>query len=288
MIPGLSLIGAGSDSTIINTQALVNSTGFVAVKVKDSCLFKNFKIIIYYNNDKGYGIAQIGNSIVSQNRITKGAVGIYSGWTGTLIPIVYKNIIDSVIYGIDIFNSSPLVRGNIISPTENTASTIMKGVSISANTYNYKPIVDSNYIEAGIRCYGIYKNPGTRSTITNNVIKLQSSGGEGIFLHSYGSDSAWVYNNLIYTEISAAYAINNIEIPYLYVTNNYLTGNFLQYALYLFPNNVAKNNVITKSTRGVGNMGHQTLSSNIIMFGRMISTIQALHLTQQTFQLIQW
>ena len=254
MIPGLALIGAGADSTIINTQALVNTTGFVAVEVKDSCLFKNFKIIVYYNNDKGYGIAQIGNSIVSQNRITKGALGIYSGWTGTLIPIVYKNIIDNVTHGIYIFNSSPLVRGNIISPTENNASTIMKGVSISANTYNYKPIVDSNYIEAGIRCCGIYKDPGTRSTIKNNEIRL-INGFKGIFMHSYVSDSAWVYNNLIYTELPAAYAIENIGIPYLHVNNNYLSGNFLQYALYLFPNNVAKNNVITKSARGIGKYG---------------------------------
>src|SRR3989337_1243404 len=48
MIPGLTLIGAGADSCTINTQKLVNSTGFVAVEVEDSCIFKGFHILVYY------------------------------------------------------------------------------------------------------------------------------------------------------------------------------------------------------------------------------------------------
>ena len=90
MIPWLSLIGSGSDSTAINTQALVNSNGFVAVKVKDSCLFKGFQIVVYYNSDKGYGIAQSGNSVVKENKVTTAAYGIYVGYTGTNIPFCIK------------------------------------------------------------------------------------------------------------------------------------------------------------------------------------------------------
>ena len=82
MIPGLALIGAGVDSCIINTQSLVNSTGFVAVEVENSCLLKGFKIVVYYNNDKGFGIVQSSNSRVINNRITSAGTGIYIGWTG--------------------------------------------------------------------------------------------------------------------------------------------------------------------------------------------------------------
>src|SRR5512147_866488 len=54
MIPGLSLIGAGMDSTIIDTRALVDTIGFISVDVADSCLLKEFNIKVYYNTTKGY------------------------------------------------------------------------------------------------------------------------------------------------------------------------------------------------------------------------------------------
>src|SRR5690606_13478361 len=42
MINGLALIGAGTDSCIIDTRALVTSIGFIAVTVADSCIFEGF------------------------------------------------------------------------------------------------------------------------------------------------------------------------------------------------------------------------------------------------------
>ena len=44
MIAGLSLIGAGADSCIIDTRELVTSQNFVSVKVANSCLFTGFQI----------------------------------------------------------------------------------------------------------------------------------------------------------------------------------------------------------------------------------------------------
>ena len=71
MIPGLSLIGAGMDSCVIDTRALVNSNGFISVDVADSCLFQGFNVFVYYNTNKGYGIAVRGNDLVTLNKITK-------------------------------------------------------------------------------------------------------------------------------------------------------------------------------------------------------------------------
>src|SRR3972149_5324967 len=50
MIPGLTLIGAGMDSTIIDTRQLVQPTDFFVVVIKDACIFMNFRIITSNNN----------------------------------------------------------------------------------------------------------------------------------------------------------------------------------------------------------------------------------------------
>jgi hypothetical protein len=51
MIPGLTLIGAGMDSCVIDTRNLVFS-GFNSVIVKDSCIFRDFQVIVA-NQDVG-------------------------------------------------------------------------------------------------------------------------------------------------------------------------------------------------------------------------------------------
>src|SRR5690606_6467221 len=56
MINGLSLIGAGTDSCIIDTRALITSISTEAVVVADSCLFTGFNIWVYYSWEMGRGI----------------------------------------------------------------------------------------------------------------------------------------------------------------------------------------------------------------------------------------
>ena len=259
MIPGLSLIGAGSDSTIINTQTLVNAQDFVAVAVQDSCVIRGFHVIVYYNNDKGRGIKIDGNSIAEFNKVSGSARGFWMDETGNKRMVVYKNYIYNVQRGVHIYNSSPLVRGNSIFPTDNNAATILCGIWIDAINTTYRPIIDSNYIEANYRTDGINKNPGTRSTITNNEI-IMKGGTDGIFLHSFASDSNWVLNNKIYAEegIDAIYTTGS---NYLYIYNNYATGNFLdlEYAISVGPNHTVINNVVTNAERGVEAWGTQNL-----------------------------
>ena len=55
MIPGLSLIGSGMDSCIINTVDLAQPTDFIAVRVKENGTFEGFHVIVS-NNNWGTGI----------------------------------------------------------------------------------------------------------------------------------------------------------------------------------------------------------------------------------------
>jgi parallel beta-helix repeat protein len=249
MIPGLSLIGAGSDSCIINTQTLVNSTGFVAVEVKDSCLIKGFQIIVYYNSQKGYGIAQSGNSKVEENFITTAAFGMYIGYTGTKTPVVTKNIINKVSKGVDIFNSSVRLRNNIISTDPNSQAIIIVGINVEAFTNDYTPIIDSNFIQTNF--YGIYKFLGANPIISNNIIVM--NGGRGITIQQ--SDSAKVFNNGI---INSGYAgIDNNSFTNLLLYNNYIKGEFGTYGIKVGSNSIVKNNVVTNKNRGIGKWGSQ-------------------------------
>src|SRR5512146_55200 len=53
MIPGLSLIGAGMDSCVIDTRALVDTIGFISVDVTDNCTLIGFNVMTYYNSREG-------------------------------------------------------------------------------------------------------------------------------------------------------------------------------------------------------------------------------------------
>ena len=95
---------------VINTQALVNTIGFVAVDVKDSCLLTGFQIIVYYNTDMGYGVNCHGNcKVITLNRIQKAAhteFGLVN--TGINKPYLYNNNVSEVQKGAIIFNSKPI------------------------------------------------------------------------------------------------------------------------------------------------------------------------------------
>ena len=147
MIPGLSLIGAGADSCVINTQALLNAQDFIAVEVKDSCILKGFHVIVYYNNEKGRGAEGYGNCLIEFNRVSKSARGFNLNDTGNSIPNIYKNNINDVLIGIYIFNSSPIIKENIIVTSYNFVATINDGIYIGAFGPSYAPLIESNYVE---------------------------------------------------------------------------------------------------------------------------------------------
>ncbi|HEY6906263.1 MAG TPA: hypothetical protein VI230_02295, partial [Ignavibacteriaceae bacterium] len=194
MIPGLSLIGNGMDSCIIDTHNLVTSQNFASVRIADSCLLKGFHIIIYNNYDKGVGIAMnisAFNSLITLNNISNGFEGIYVGNK----PYIYNNIISKVTTGIGLFNSNSVVRKNTIYTDPNSDFPIVDGIEIQAFDYTYKPLIDSNIIYP-LYAYGIHKSFGSTPTISNNIIILDSIySGDAMSL--YLSDTVKVFNNLI-------------------------------------------------------------------------------------------
>jgi hypothetical protein len=248
MINGLSLIGAGTDSCVIDTRNLVTSQNFHSVEVTDSCLFTGFQVMVYNNSTWGHGIAASGKCLVTLNKISYGRYGISNDDSG---PIIYKNSLVNVSQGVRLFNSNALVRKNMIYIDPNSQAVVVSGIYMEAFDNNYYPIIDSNYIETSSE--GIRKSFGTRSTIRNNTIILNRVGARGIRIGS--SDSVKVYNNLIIAE-SGRDGIHNINIPYLQIFNNFATGNFddqqnLAFVITVGTNNIAKHNVVTNAERGV-------------------------------------
>jgi hypothetical protein len=258
MINGLSLIGAGTDSCVINTQEMATTTSFRSVIVKDTCLLRGFKIIVAYNSELGGGISGSAiNSLIIFNRVTKAKYGIENGSNVT----IYKNKIDNISTGIELFNSNAIVRQNFIYTNPNSQSAIIAGIYIEAFDFSYTPIIDSNYIEIE-KGDGIRKSFGTRPTIKNNTLLLKGVGTYGIELLG-PSDSAKVYNNKIYA-IRGVEGIYPSGVQFLTLYNNYVTGNFddqqnLRYVITLGSNHTANNNVVTNAERGVKAVGTQNL-----------------------------
>ncbi len=241
MIPGLSLIGAGMDSCVIDTRELVTNSQYRAVEVRDSCHFKGFHIIPYHNSDMAYGIYGVGSNFITENKVTNGIGGIYSGLYST----VYKNVIIDNRVEIYVFNSNAIVRQNYITQNNYQGGS---GIHIEGFNYSFTPIIDSNYIETneiGIR--GIDQLGGARPIIAHNTIVMRH-GQWGISL--YVSDSAKVYNNLIYAE-NGVEGIRINGVPYIDLQNNFVTGN-LGTGIVIGPApNVAKHNVVTGTNSGI-------------------------------------
>jgi hypothetical protein len=255
MTPSLSLIGAGMDSCIIDTKELITSNNTTAVSIADSCQIKGFNIKVSTGSSVGFGIAvQVGttNCLITLNKISQGGIGIEINNVDTSNHsniIIYKNTFNNVGVGIDFFNSNTVVRGNIIYTDPNTD--FQYGVELGSYYYNtYAPIIDSNYIEA--QWAGIDQSFGSKPTINNNTIVFKNfGGGDGINIGD--SDSAFVSNNLIinFNKNRLGAGIQNMGTRCLTVNNNYISGDCVYGSLQLLPGDIARNNLITKSSIGV-------------------------------------
>src|SRR5690606_34437268 len=220
MIPGLSLIGAGIDSCVIDTRDLVNSQNFISVAIADSCLFTGFHILIYYDTDKGVGISREGNagsSLITLNSITTGYEGIFLGDS----PVIYKNNFYNLSVGIELFNSNGTARKNIIYTAPSSQLALTAGIYIQAFDNSYTPVIDSNYIETYGE--GIRQSFGSNPTISNNTIILKLVGARGIRGGGV-PDSLKIFNNLIYAE--EGFNGINPNVTNARIFNNHQAGNF--------------------------------------------------------------
>ncbi len=242
MISGLSLIGAGMDSCVVDTRTFAHLTSFKSVQIKDTCLLKGFKIIVANNSELGGGISGSAiNSIITLNKITHAKYGIENGSNTT----IYNNIVEYISSGIYLFNSNALVKNNLVYTDPNSQSAVIAAIRIEAFNNDYRPIIEANYIETSYD--GIRKSFGSRPIIRNNTIFTKNA-QNGIFL-GYASDSAEVYNNLIYSDGSLD-GIINTGVQYLQLFNNYIIGG-LGSGIKAGPDNRVKNNVVTFTNVGM-------------------------------------
>jgi hypothetical protein len=251
MIPGLSLIGAGTDSCWIDSRQIITMQNYKTIDMKDSCLIKGFYIRSTNNFNYGFGIYTEGeNGSITLNKFSEANSGILLSLSSVE---VYKNICVNLRNGIYLSSSNSIVRKNEIYTL---ADQIGSGIFITGFTDDYHPLIDSNYIAT--RTDGIRKSIGTTPTIKNNVIEFMQYGGEAIYLSD--SDSAYVYNNLILMRTGIG-GIYNYNVPYLQVFNNYIQGRTINSPLGMLVggNNTVKNNVVVNTVTGIQAGGIQNL-----------------------------
>lgn len=170
MIHGLSLIGSGWDSCIIDTRTLSYPQSFYSVTMKDSCTLEGFHIIVT-NTTGGSGIKcwpEVNDPPYFHGEIKNNKVSISNNgiFTSDAFLTIKDNVIENVNYGIDVHASSTTVIDSI----------------------------NNNYL-IDIRDYGILTNLGARAVIFNNTILVKSEYGDAIAMASMGTSK--IYNNLL-------------------------------------------------------------------------------------------
>jgi hypothetical protein len=170
MVPGLSLIGAGMDSCVIDMTTVTGWT--TAVTMKDSCLIKGFKIDFVPNNYQPTGIYM--NSIgpdytegctVIHNRIDNAYRGIWA-----TEGIIRHNIIINSLFGITL-DIDDLPREYIAYIDSNYISNTQKEFRVSNKT---KIKARNNIImDGGSTLYEIFENTlggSMNPEFSNNII----------------------------------------------------------------------------------------------------------------------
>jgi len=229
MIPGLSLIGAGMDSCVIDTR---NFSAPQSVIVDSDCLLKNFKIIVQNSvHTSGTGIIISGlNSIVERNEVLNGR-----------IPAIWCD------------NTNSIIRHNRILYCN-------WGIYVEFN----QPTIDSNYIYielAGGR--GINPTLGSDPIIRGNTIVMNNSSNLTVGYISVFNFSAVVQNNLFYSiQSDRLIFAQQSEI----LVNNIVFGNY-NLGIYKVPTGVIKNNSVTGGETGIrigsGNPPPQVQYNNV-------------------------
>jgi len=223
---GITLLGSGIDSCIIDTREIKTSDIHIrAVKIQSDCTLKGFYIVVN-TPDSGIGIfGQAERVVIENNKITDAFYGIYPGDSDVLIK---NNIFSNVDIGVCL-ESSTRVRVQVIA--ENLMSVNTNGILISF---------------------------GTKPIIRNNIIHVHNPGHYGSAYQGGGSDTAKVFNNLIIVD-EEVYGISCSMVPTL-IYNNLLIGSFWYRAINSGNYNEIKNNVIINSPKGiVAEAGHTPL-----------------------------
>ncbi|MCW8818322.1 MAG: right-handed parallel beta-helix repeat-containing protein, partial [Ignavibacteriaceae bacterium] len=246
MINGLSLIGAGTDSCVVDSRQLVTLQNYKTIDMKNNCLVKGLYILSSNDFDYGYGIyTEAQSGLITLNKFSNANSGIEL--YGSNVE-AYKNYCFNVRTGISVANSNSIVRKNELFMTSSTGAGV-SGIFITAFSSNYQPIIDSNCIISNYG-RGVRKSIGASPIIKNNLIQFIQYGAEGIFLST--SDSTKIYNNLIIIG-TGQIGIDNNDVVSCQVLNNYIFGGEINspQGIYVSSWDTVKNNVVTNTTRGI-------------------------------------
>jgi len=170
---GLTLIGAGMDSCIIDTRTIAVPPDYYTLTMRDECSIEGFHIITLSNQGGTVGILCFpgpSDSLYFQgkiinNKISKAGRGIYTS------------------------NAFLAIKDNII---ENVG----EGIRVSALDTTVLDSIYNNYLFQIIN-KGINTSLGCRAIIFNNYVQLEAEDSDGIGIGSAGTSA--IFNNLIFT-----------------------------------------------------------------------------------------
>ncbi|MDP3831102.1 MAG: right-handed parallel beta-helix repeat-containing protein, partial [Ignavibacteriaceae bacterium] len=226
MIHGLSLIGSGWDSCIIDTRTLSYPQSFYSVTMKDSCTIEGFHIIVTN---------------------TTGGIGI-SCRPGLNDPIYFygeirNNKISTSWEGISISNSYVTIKDNIMSDVQVGIDVFASGTTVLDSIYN-------NFI-FNVRDKGIGATLGARAVIFNNTIKVIGDLAKGISMPSNGISK--VYNNLLIDNTRRGYGITagHPDLPYEKIDNIVIGFNE---GINANSNRIVRNNILLNNSSGIKNI----------------------------------
>ena len=265
MIPGLSLIGAGMDSCVIDTREIVEPNNFWSVTLANNSDFTGFNIKVSNDTENGGGIRSVNNSEdslfysnVSLNKIETAFFGIlidnFASVSFENKTYFHHNILSNMGEGVITGNASSHISENYLT------NILSRGIDIESIVYSYKPIIEKNVIYTSGT--GINESIGTKPTIRNNIIILSDDNyATGIWCGL--PDSLWILNNLIISDGSDHISgFINSQLP-IFQLNNILIGNFANSAISAGDYNYIYNNSVNNSSLGIyQRVGTSTIKYN--------------------------
>jgi hypothetical protein len=237
MIKGLTLIGAGMDSCIIDTREFVQPSDFFAVTIQDSSTIKGFHIIVSPEANEYYGFG-IGAYKISIYEV---------GWG----VVIEQNKISNVYMAIKSHGYEMIIRDNVIIKCQ-------WGIRISGQVMSQRLEIDNNTIILGnkqpVNCIYLWAfgNSAPLSRITNNLMLFESTrGADAIFARS--DDSCFVANNCAIFHGNSDLASYGFSIFNGKATlhNNVFFGDFRNGAILVENDHDIRNNIVVGSSKGI-------------------------------------
>jgi Right handed beta helix region len=236
-IPGLTLIGGGQDSCIIDDRA-ISFDVFHAIDVTDSCSIEGFKVIVS-DQMLGFGFYCKGkNIVIKNNNLCKAYQGVFIDSSQTEI---FNNNI-SYCNGIYSTESRSRIHDNLSTNSGNG-----EFINFVNMFWGYENYVYNNLIYAGSGS-AIYVLVGTKLIATNNIIILNDQYAAAFV--GVEPDTVRFYNNLVFSSNSDGMCTLAGRPNYIY--NNVFYGPGSYGSLYL--NNGTHfivNNVFMNATIGI-------------------------------------